>query len=310
MKQWSLGLGTLLCVVLGGSIPLLAFQQERLQLQAPIPEVAGARTVELPVLPIYAALKEPISGVAARQWAVYHVESGTVVAASPDQQMVPIASTTKLLTSSLVVSVLPLDASLTVSQWAAQAPGSRAELRKGEQYSVQELLQALLMVSGNDAARVLVEGVTQAKGLDRSEFPRLMNEHARQLGFEHFSFADAAGYESETKGTATDLTQLLAHNLENEVLKAIIGTKRTIITSADGRETAMTNTDELLGGQGVLGGKTGFTPDAGYCLVSATQRDGKTFVVAVLSSYEWSRGGASRVVDLLTKTAFEDVVIE
>lgn len=150
-------------------------------------------------------------------------------------------------------------------------------LRAGERYTVKELLQGLLLVSGNDAAMALA---CYTAG-DAESFAALMNEKAAALGMENSSFANPHGLDAEGHhSTARDMAKLLCCCMENEEFAAITAMKSCTV----GEQTLYNHNKLLSGCNGCIGGKTGYTEAAGRCLVSCVERDGTRYVCVTLSA--------------------------
>jgi len=201
---------------------------------------------------------------------------------NPDLRREP-ASTTKVLTALLTAERCDLNEIVTVSPLAARTGGSSAYLRAGEQLRVRDLLYAMLLVSGNDAATALAEHV----GGSVAGFAELMNERAAQLGAASSHFANPHGLPNpEHYTTAHDLALIACQALQNPVVSEIVSCRSETIPRAggDGRQT-LNNINRLLRSyEGADGVKTGYTRAAGRCLISSATRDGRQVIAVVLGS--------------------------
>lgn len=150
-------------------------------------------------------------------------------------------------------------------------------LSPGERYTVKELLQGLLLVSGNDAAIALA---CHTAG-DMDSFVALMNAKAFSLGMENSSFANPHGLDGEGHySTARDMAKLMCACMENEDFAEITATKSCTVG-----EQYLYNHNKLLSScEGCIGGKTGYTEAAGRCLVSCTEREGTRYICVTLSA--------------------------
>ncbi len=193
------------------------------------------------------------------------------------RKVLPIASTTKLLTALVVLENCSLSDVVRIPASCCGLEGSSMYLQAGERYTVEELLLGLLLVSGNDAASALA---LHCAGSEEA-FAALMNEKAREIGMADSFFCNPHGLPQEGHGsTAYDMALLMHRCLENEDLIRIAGTK-----SASIRGNTFLNHNKLLYlCPGCLGGKTGYTLSAGRCLVSACQREGAALVCVTLSA--------------------------
>lgn len=191
----------------------------------------------------------------------------------------PIASLTKLMTALLVAEAGAPDAVITTSATAAAETGTRIGLRRGERARRGDLLAAMLIRSANDACRALAD----AQGGDEPRFVAAMNARAAALGLAHTHFRNACGHDDPAQhASARDLARLARAVLARDELAALVARREFAFTSLDGRRHAMRSTNALLGGlDGARGVKTGWTPQAGRCLIALVERDGVR-VLAVL----------------------------
>jgi len=197
---------------------------------------------------------------------------------------VPIASITKVMTAVIALEIYKLDDIVLVDDKAPTAIPSKIYLKAGEKIKFEDLLYGLLMNSGNDAAKAIASGkVTE------DQFIGLMNERAKELTLDATQFKDAAGLDDQGHSSARDVAILFAYALKNPVFEKAVSTSEKEITSIDGTIThELKNSDRLTTGEipvdGIIGGKTGYTPDAGHTLVAAARRNGHTLVSVVLKT--------------------------
>ena len=202
--------------------------------------------------------------------------------AKNENQKMPMASTTKIMTAiTAIENCDDLDEEFEVSPKAVGVPGTSLYLRKGDVYSTRELLYALMLISGNDASVAIAEHVAGST----SEFVTLMNELAKKTGATSSHFANTHGLDADGHyTTAYDLALITSYALENDTFREIVSTKNTKITNGDGTNRYLKNKNKLLFTlDGCIGVKTGYTDDAGRCLVSAIERDGMRLVCVVLN---------------------------
>lgn len=214
--------------------------------------------------------------VAAAASILIHPSSGRVLFALNEDEPMLIASTTKLMTALAASERLDPDAEAEILPEWTGAEGSSMYLRSGETYLVRELLEGLLLASGNDAALALA-GITAG---DQAAFVRLMNEKSIELGLEDTHFDNPHGLDSPThRSTARDLARLMSAVLADPLLREVMGMKSCVIHGA-----VYENHNQLLRTcPGVFAGKTGYTKAAGRCLVSACSRDGMELICVTLS---------------------------
>lgn len=213
-------------------------------------------------------------------WIVADLDSGRILAGHDEYVTHPPASTIKVLLALVVLDELPLDATIVADAADARAECNCAGVTAGRVYTTKELLDGLLLVSGNDAANTLAH---MLGGTDVAVAK--MNAKALQLGATGTragspSGLDGPGIDGYT--TPHDLAVLFRAALENPVFTAITSSPTATFPGANGPVT-LVNQDELLGRYpGMLGGKTGFTDPARKTFVGAAARDGRRLVVAMM----------------------------
>lgn len=218
----------------------------------------------------------------ARSCAVVETSSKRVLFSQNANQRLPMASTTKIMTAiTAIENCDDLDKQFVVSKKAVGVPGTSLYLREGDVYSTRDLLYALMLISGNDASVAIAEHVAGSA----SEFVTKMNELAKKIGVKNTHFANTHGLDADGHyTTAYDLAIITAYALENPTFRQIVSTKNIKITNGDNENKYLRNKNKLLFTlDGCIGVKTGFTNDAGRCLVSAIERDGMTLVCVVLN---------------------------
>lgn len=216
-----------------------------------------------------------------RRFVVYDRSSKTVLFGKNEDVKSAMASTTKIMTATIILENANLSETVTVSRKAGGTGGSRLGLKKGDKTTVGDLLYGLMLRSGNDAAVALAEHV----GGSVVEFANMMNKKAEELGLTNTHFVTPHGLDnSEHYTTAEELAKLTDYALQNEKFAEIVGTKVTTIY-INNQPRQIANTNELLGVlNGVVGVKTGFTNNAGRCLVTETKRGNLDIIVIVLGA--------------------------
>lgn len=282
----------------------------------PSPEIVNAE-----VLPVEAA--DQLDGpppVTCKAWAIVDRRDGRTLWSHDADRPIDIASTTKIMTAWLVISLAEqnpevLDEVLTMSDRADQTPGSTSGLRSGEQVTVRESLYGLLLPSGNDMSVALAEhfgerlaaaGSQPAGGEGRiassesaepqdsalvaaKNFVDAMNSEAVRLGMNKTHFDNPHGLTSTTHhSSAADLAVLGRQAFANDRFRHYVGTRKHGVTASSTtgyqRNVVWENTNQLLGIEGFQGMKTGTTDRAGACLVSTGERNGRPLIVVVLGS--------------------------
>jgi len=218
----------------------------------------------------------------AKACVVIESKTGRILFAKNHNQKLAMASTTKIMTAITAIEhCKDLDEKFIVSKKAIGVPGTSLYLREGDEYSTRDLLYALMLISGNDASVAIAEHV----GGSTSEFVTLMNDLAKRIGVKNTHFANTHGLDADGHYTsAYDLAKITAYALENETFRDIVSTKNTKIVNGKGENRYLRNKNKLLFTlEDCIGVKTGFTDDAGRCLVSAVDKDGMKLVCVVLN---------------------------
>ena len=217
-----------------------------------------------------------------RRYIVYDRISKSMIIGKNEDIKSAMASTTKIMTTIVILEKADLNETVTVSAKAGGTGGSRLGLKRGDKASVRDLLYGLMLRSGNDAAVALAEHV----GGSVKEFAELMNEKAIELGLTNTHFVTPHGLDNDEHYTTTalELAKLTDYAMDNETFAKIVGTKSTTIY-INNQSRQINNTNELLGVlNGVVGVKTGFTNNAGRCLVTETKRNNMDIITIVLGA--------------------------
>jgi D-alanyl-D-alanine carboxypeptidase (penicillin-binding protein 5/6) len=206
------------------------------------------------------------------------------------------ASTTKIMTAVVVLERADLGAMVTVDRVASKVGESAMGLVPGEKLTIGELLKGVLVQSGNDAATLIAEAV----GGSVDGFVALMNSKARQLDLINTAYVNPHGLDAKGHYTsAEDLTALARYAMRNPTFRQLVGVKQVKVRS-DRYTHLLTSHNTLLKTyKGAEGVKTGWTDDAGYCVVFAAKRGGIELVGTVMGAA--SEGGraqqAKRLLD-------------
>lgn len=212
----------------------------------------------------------------------YDRASRTVVWGKNENQKVPMASTTKIMTAIILVeNVDDLTEQVKVVKEAAMVGGSSLHLKTGDKLTYEALLYGLLLCSGNDAAMQIAISV----GGSKEGFAELMNEKADEMLLENTHFVTPHGLDMEGHyTTAYELAKIADYALGIEEIAKVVSTKRYTIV-INGYQKELSNTNELLGTlDGVNGVKTGFTNGAGRCLVTSVKRNNFEIITVVLGA--------------------------
>lgn len=216
-----------------------------------------------------------------RRYAIYDRLSGRCIYGKDENKQTAMASTTKIMTSIIVVENCKLSDTVTITSKAAGTGGSRLGLHTDDKITVNDLIYGLMLRSGNDAAVALA--IHTAGSVE--EFAKLMNQKAEELGLTNTHFVTPHGLDnSEHYTTAYELAVITDYALKNEIIAKVVKTKSTTI-KINGNSMQINNTNELLGNvEGVYGVKTGFTNNAGRCLVTSVKRGDMDLIIVVLGA--------------------------
>lgn len=204
-----------------------------------------------------------------------------------------IGSITKLMTAFVFLQTKP-DLSATAMMTSEDFRlGAALHLPLGEALTIQDLLEASLIGSDNSSTAALA----RLSGMTEGDFVARMNETAAEFGMQQTTFADATGLSSKNVSVATDLVLLFDRALENQLIREITQKSSIAITGSSGKVYTIQSTDELLGSfidqapYDILGAKTGFLPEAGYCLgtVFSHENEGEIIVVVLGSQTKEGR---------------------
>ncbi|MCM1388332.1 MAG: D-alanyl-D-alanine carboxypeptidase [Bacillus sp. (in: Bacteria)] len=231
-------------------------------------------------------------------------DSGRVLYGKNESEMLPMASTTKIMTCILALEYGNLDDIVEVSDYAASMPKVKLYVNPGEKYRLGDLLYSLMLESHNDSAVVIAEAV----GGSIEEFAAMMNQKARDIGCYDTYFITPNGLDAVVNNTgkihsttAADLARIMAYCVTQSTAKdeflEITRTREYTFYDADGKRSFhCSNHNSFLNMMDeALSGKTGFTNKAGYCYVGAVESEGRIFTVALLAcgwpnhkTYKWS----------------------
>lgn len=222
------------------------------------------------------------------------------------KEMYP-ASTTKIMTAILVIENCKLDEIVTVKESSLKNIPTgyvTCNLQAGEEISVNDLMYALMLPSANDAAIVLAEYV----GGSVDNFANMMNEKARSLGCTSTNFVNPNGVHSDKHySTAYDMYLIAKYAMQNETFRKYVSTTTYTLPATNkypNTDRVLENTNELINPNSsnyyykyAIGIKTGFTSQAGNCLVAESSRDGLDFIAVVLNGGLTNSGLNARFVD-------------
>ena len=215
------------------------------------------------------------------------VQSGKILYQKNPEEIRSIASITKLMTALVFLDHNPGWQKEFHTIAADRRNGNVIYLNTGEILTIKNLFYTALVASDNDAIMALA----RSTGLTEAEFIAKMNDKAESLGLGQTKFVEPTGLKSENKSTAGDVAKLLNYVLKNEEILKVTSTDSYEFEVFDkvknkSRTVKLKNTDHLLNSYlNVIGGKTGFLEEAGYCLaVKIKGKENQEIIVVVLGS--------------------------
>lgn len=222
-----------------------------------------------------------VASLSARALYVIDVTSATPLLAKNEEVPEYPASTTKLMTALVARQNYDLDLPLTITGQDTSY-GTIIGLRPGEIFTVRDLLAAVVIRSGNDAAVTLANHYPGGS----PAFVAIMNQVAQNLGLTQTTFRNADGLDMfDQQTTARDLSIIAREAALDPVLAKLANTKNLTITGQTGTQHALRNTNALLGVEpGVIGLKTGTTEQAGEVLITLVERDNRKVLIVLMGS--------------------------
>ncbi len=211
---------------------------------------------------------------------VIDIDTASILFSKNADQKFALASLTKIMTAIISIENYQQNDIITVPESAPTVSGSKINLRTSEQITVGSLLYGLLLYSGNDAAHTLASKMGEEKFLEK------MNQKAKDLGLNSIFYGDESGLDQRNSATLKEIALLSIYALKNPKFAKIVKTNETTIYSSDGQIAhPLKNTNRLLRDfPGTFGVKTGFTNEAGHCLIAAAQRGNAKILSVVVDS--------------------------
>lgn len=224
-----------------------------------------------------------VADISAEAYVLIEANTGTIIASNNEFKKLPMASTTKIMTTLLLIESGNLEEQFKVDNSAINVEGSSMGLCENDIVTKLALCYGMMLPSGNDAANqtaVLLAG-------DSEKFAEMMNKRASAIGLSGTNFVTPSGLHDENHySTAYDMALLTREAMKNTTFREICSTQR--IKTQFGNppyERWLVNTNKLLHMYDYcIGVKTGFTDEAGRCLVSAAEKDGVTLICVTLNA--------------------------
>lgn len=202
--------------------------------------------------PLYVVADVKPEGVSAASWLLFDAETGEIIAGHEEAVSRPIASVSKLMAAEVALDRMDLEATTTISALAVATEGKAGRFKAGDTLTIRELLFPLLLESSNDASVALGEAY------EPEDFVMAMNDRAEELGMRDAHFEDASGLSPLNRASADDLRLLLLYLFETR--RHIFD--MTLLPQYVSALHEWHNNNPILGQDGYMGGKHGFTDEA------------------------------------------------
>lgn len=211
-------------------------------------------------------------------------DNGRILYEQNAYEKLPMASTTKIMSTLLAIEKGNLDEQFKVDDNAIRVEGSSMGLKSGDLVTMRDLCYGMMLPSGNDAANATAVRIAGSV----EKFVKMMNKRAAKLGLKSTHFVTPSGlddYTNEHYSTAYDMAKLTVYALKNDTFAEICSTRSAKLKYGNPPyHRWLANTNKLMAScKGVIGVKTGFTDKAKRCLVSACRRNGTTLVCVTLN---------------------------
>lgn len=197
-------------------------------------------------------------------------------------EFLSMASTTKIMSSLLAIESGRLFDYVTAEK-DYNCEGTAISIKKGDTFTLETLVYAMLLESGNDAAELTADYLAGSQ----TEFAEMMNKKAKEIGMKSTNFVTSSGLDAEGHGTtAYDMAVLGSYAIRNPIFRKICSTENATVKYISPEKSATyVNHNRLLKSyEGIIGIKTGFTKKSGRCLVSACERNGITLIAVTLKA--------------------------
>ena len=246
-------------------------------------------------MPVFAAPKDPVT--MSRAALLMDAKTGKVLYEKNGTAQIPPASLTKIVTCIIVLEELDMDHKVTIPAKATGFQGNNIALAEGEVLTVEQLINATMIYSANDAAVALAIEVSGSE----AEFVKKMNEKVKSWGASHTNFLNCNGFTESTEHTSTaeDLAIITEEALKNETFRQLTAKKSyTVPATNKSDERKLTSTNRLLFDEetkivvdgkertpkykGAFGIKTGMMLSSGYCFIAGAKRKDTELIAIVL----------------------------
>lgn len=281
---------------------ILIHLDQKSPLESPIYGASKVRLFDNLWQPRLSPLDDDLANLSAKSAFFIELNSGKVLFQKNATEELPIASLTKIMTVIVGLENKQFTDTFSVSEAAAEMEPDKMLLIANEKLTMEELLDGIFLVSANDAAEVIAEGTTGS----RAEFIKLMNIKAKQLGMKNTLFINPSGLEEDNRSqysSAFDVAVMARYAMINwPHLIDISSSPHIFIPTNETHQDydLYSGINLLTTFPGVMGFKTGYTPEAGLTLVTLAKKDGKE-VLGVLLGCTSRRDDAKALLELSFK---------
>ncbi len=273
----------ILSLILNGLLPRLDRSLNQVIIPDPEPSLFARETVSDSIPPLRLNTQNLGIKTTAKSFIIIDAKTKKTLLAKDSEKRLPIASLTKLMTALTFLDANPNWEQMITMIKTDERIGSRIRVSDGDIIKLKDVFFSALIGSANNAIMALV----RSTGLGEQAFVARMNEKAKSLGLEDTNFVEPTGLDQNNLSSARDLARLLSEALENnQIREALDDEEYRFETVNDQVWHTVKNTDKLLKSYlDVIGGKTGFTDEAGYNLALETKGTrGQTIVLVILGS--------------------------
>jgi D-alanyl-D-alanine carboxypeptidase (penicillin-binding protein 5/6) len=231
----------------------------------------------LAIIPLQAA---PVPEITAKSAILLDANTGKVLYSKNDDAQRPVASTQKLITALIVAETGDLDKSVEIEATDTNCEPTKINVKPGQSYTRLQLLNALLVKSGNDVARTLARD----NAGNINAFADKMTQRVRNLGGTNSNFENPNGLPAQGQySTARDMARVARMAYRNPTLREIMKTRYYNFRYSSGNVVPLRNTNRVLRTYSFCNGmKTGYTDLAGHCLISSGSYNGRDVIAVML----------------------------
>lgn len=259
----------------------------KIQQLQPINEVGEQKKLSFEMIKYSPSAQQNINSVPLQSDAkvalIYDLTGKKVLYAKAEEESVPVASLTKLMTALVMIQQHSPEEIVTIPNDLPKlaTDDQKLNIQPGEKFKLSDLTNAILIYSANDVANALA--VWDSGSIEN--FSNKMNNYAKQWGLNKTNFTNPNGLdELNHRSSASDLLVLATILIQNEEFRKIINTQSMSIQNIDGKKYQLITTNKLLNLPYVYGIKTGFTKEAGQSLMLLAEKNGHQIITLVLNS--------------------------